>query len=36
MRAADLFEQGITPAEIARRVGVSHQLVLDWRAAWLR
>jgi len=33
MRAADLFEQDISPAEIARRVGVSHQIVSDWRAA---
>src|SRR5436190_6102439 len=36
MRAADLFEQGVIPAEIARRVGVSHQIVSDWRAAWRR
>src|SRR5436190_22150680 len=36
MRAADLFEQGVLPAEIARRVGVSHQIVSDWRAAWRR
>src|SRR6266481_6819310 len=36
MRAADLFEQGVTPAEIARQVGVSHQIVSDWRAAWRR
>jgi hypothetical protein len=28
MHAADLFEQGVIPAEIARQVGVS-----DWRAA---
>ena len=34
--AADLFEQGVTSAEIARRVGVCHQIVSDWRAAWLR
>src|SRR5437016_7985844 len=34
MRAADLFEQGVIPAEIARQVGVSHQIVSDWRAAW--
>jgi transposase len=36
MRAADLFEQDVTPAEIARRVCASHQIVSDWRAAWRR
>ena len=36
MRAADLFDQGVIPAEIARQVGVSHQIVSDWRAAWRR
>ena len=36
MRAAELFEQGVIPAEIARQVGVSHQIVSDWRAAWRR
>lgn len=36
MRAADLFEQGLTSAEIARQVGVCHQIVSDWRAAWRR
>src|SRR2546421_6362282 len=36
MRAADLFEQGVSPAEIARQLGVSHQIVSDWRAAWRR
>jgi transposase len=36
MRAADLFEQGVIPAEIARQVGVSHQIVSDWRNAWRR
>src|SRR5262249_7028860 len=36
MRAADLLEQGVPPAEIARQVGVSHQVVSDWRAAWRR
>jgi hypothetical protein len=29
MRAADMFEQGVTPAEIARQVGVSHQIEVD-------
>jgi len=36
MRAADLFEQGVIPAEIARQVGVCHQIVSDWRAVWRR
>jgi transposase len=36
MRAADLFEQDVIPAEVARQVGVSHQVVSDWRAAWRR
>src|SRR6195256_5429186 len=36
MRAADLFEQAVRPAEVARQVGVSHQIVSDWRAAWRR
>jgi transposase len=36
MRAADLFQRGVIPAEIARQVGVSHQIVSDWRAAWRR
>src|SRR5579859_5808311 len=36
MRAAELFEQGVIPAEVARQVGVSHQIVSDWRAAWQR
>src|SRR6058998_2238173 len=36
MRAADLFEDGVIPAEVARQVGVSHQIVSHWRAAWRR
>ena len=36
MRAADLFEHGVIAAEVARQVGVSHQIVSDWRAAWRR
>src|SRR5438105_7885827 len=36
MQAADLFEQGVTPAEIARRLGVWHQIVSDWRKVWRR
>src|SRR5215510_14676512 len=34
MRAADLFERDVIPAEVARRVGVSHQVVSEWRKAW--
>jgi len=34
MRAADLFRRGVIPAEIARRVGVRHQIVSQWRKAW--
>jgi transposase len=36
LRAAELLEQGVIPAEVARQVGVSHQIVSDWRAAWRR
>jgi transposase len=36
MRAADLFEDGVIPDEVARQVGESHQIVSDWRAAWRR
>src|SRR5215216_2134606 len=36
MRAANLFEQGVISAEVARQMGVSHQIVSDWRAAWRR
>jgi transposase len=34
MRAAELLEQDVTPAEIARQVGVRHQIVSQWRKAW--
>jgi transposase len=34
MRAADLFEGDVIPAEVARRVGVTHQVVSEWRTAW--
>src|SRR3954468_21587625 len=34
LQAADLFEEGVIPAEIARRVGVRHQIVSQWRKAW--
>jgi transposase len=36
MRAAELFERGVRPAEIARQLGVCHQVVSDWRGAWRR
>src|SRR4030088_3463026 len=36
MRAADLFEHGVIPAEVPRQVGVWHQIVSDWRSAWRR
>jgi transposase len=34
MRAADMFKKGISQAEIARELGVCHQTVSDWHAAW--
>src|SRR5260370_19744710 len=34
MQAADLFEQQVIPAEIAGQLGVTHQIVSDWRKAW--
>jgi transposase len=34
MRAADLLERGLIPAEIARQVGVAHRVVSEWRKAW--
>src|SRR5919199_5105537 len=34
MEAAELFEQGVIPAEIARQVGVGHQTVSHWRIVW--
>jgi len=34
MRAADLFRKGVIPAEVARQLGVSHQVVSDWRNVW--
>jgi transposase len=36
MRAVELFEQGVISAEIARRLGVGHQTVSDWRTVWRR
>src|ERR671923_2929764 len=34
MRAVDLFRRGVIPAEIARQLGVTHQVVSEWRKAW--
>ena len=34
MRAADLFRRGVIPAVIVRQLGVSHQVVSEWRKAW--
>ncbi len=34
MHAAAMFRRGVIPAEIARRLGVSHQVVSEWRMAW--
>jgi len=36
MRAAELFEQGVIPAEIARQLAVGHQTVSEWRTVWRR
>ena len=34
LRAADLFRRGVIPAEIARQLNVSHQVVSEWRKQW--
>ena len=34
MQAAELLRRGVIPAEIARQLGVSHQVVSEWRKAW--
>ena len=34
MRAVQLFERGVIPAEIARQLEVGHQTVSDWRTSW--
>jgi transposase len=34
MRAVELFERGVIPAEIARQLEVGHQTVSDWRTSW--
>jgi transposase len=33
-RASALFEKGSTPAEVARRVGVSRQAATRWKNSW--
>jgi transposase len=33
-RAAKLFEEGVSPAEVGRRVGVSKQAAHSWKQAW--
>src|SRR5689334_2914200 len=34
LRAAELFRREVRPAEIARQLGVTHQIVSAWRRAW--
>jgi transposase len=34
MRAADLLRRHVSPAEIARQLGICHQIVSEWRTAW--
>jgi transposase len=34
LQAADLLRRGVIPAEVARRLGVSHQVVSEWRKTW--
>src|SRR5690242_21426658 len=34
LRAADLFRRGVIPAEVARQLDVSHQVVSEWRKQW--
>jgi transposase len=34
MQAAELFGQGVIPAQVARQVGVGHQTVSEWRIVW--
>jgi transposase len=36
MRAADLLRRHVIPAEIARQLGICHQIVSEWRRAWRR
>ena len=35
LKAVRLFEQGITPSEVARRLGVHRQSAGRWRKEWL-
>lgn len=35
LRAADLFQKGVSQAEIARDLGVCHQTVSDWHDKWV-
>src|SRR5918912_691508 len=34
LQAAELFAQGVRPAEVARQLGVSKQSAGRWQAAW--
>ena len=34
LSAADLFRHGVIPAEVARQLDVSHQVVSEWRKQW--
>jgi transposase-like protein len=34
MVAADLFDAGVRQADVARRLGISHQAVSRWHARW--
>jgi transposase len=34
MQAADLFRRGVIPAEVARQLCVTHQVVSEWRKVW--
>ena len=34
MHAADLFRRGVIPSEVARKLGVTHQVVSEWRKVW--
>src|ERR1051325_2546333 len=34
LHAADLFRRGVIPAEVARQLDVSHQVVSEWRKQW--
>ena len=36
LRAAELLDEGKTPAEIARLLGAGHSSVKKWKAAWAK